>query len=166
VPSKNIFKSIKTHIAIYAASLHYRFGKGFIHSVTIISKDIDLETNFTSINYVSMKPYKFEDLPDIIGELFTRIDSIEKLLREYIVNTTSVNDELLTISEAAILLKLSVATIYSKVCRNEIPANKQGKRLYFCREELLNWIKSGRIKTIAEIQQKTELEFNSRRTFK
>ena len=114
----------------------------------------------------AMKPYKFEDLPDIIGELLTRIDSIEKLLQENKVNTVVANDELLTISEAAILLKLSVATIYTKVCKNEIPANKQGKRLYFYRAELLNWIKSGRIKTITEIQQETELKFNSTKPFK
>jgi excisionase family DNA binding protein len=113
-----------------------------------------------------MKPYKFEDLPDIIGELLIKIERIEKLLQENKVNTVSSHDELLTISEAAILLKLSVATIYSKVCRNEIPANKQGKRLYFYRGELLNWIKSGRIKTISEIQQETELKFNSAKPFK
>lgn len=114
----------------------------------------------------TMKPYKFEDLPDIIGELLLKIDSIEKLLQENKVNSVKANDELLTISEAAILLKLSVSTIYTKVCRNEIPVNKQGKRLYFHRGELLNWIKSGRIKTITEIHQETELEFNSRKSFK
>ncbi|WP_026730723.1 helix-turn-helix domain-containing protein [Flavobacterium denitrificans] len=113
-----------------------------------------------------MKPYKFEDLPDIIGKLLTRIDSIEKLLQENKVNSVAADDDLLTISEAAKLLKLSVATIYTKVCKNEIPANKQGKRLYFYRGELLNWIKSGRIKTISEIQQETELKFNSGRPFK
>lgn len=113
-----------------------------------------------------MKPYKFEDLPDIIGELLIKIDSIEKLLQENKLNTIASHDELLTISEAAILLKLSVATIYTKVCRNEIPANKQGKRLYFYRGELLNWIKSGRIKTISEIQQETELKFNSGKPYK
>lgn len=114
----------------------------------------------------AMKPYKFEDLPDIIGELLTRVDSIEKLLQENKLNSVAANDELLTISEAAILLKLSVATIYTKVCKNEIPANKQGKRLYFYRAELLNWIKLGRIKTITEIHQETELKFNSRKPFK
>lgn len=114
----------------------------------------------------TMKPYKFEDLPEIIGELFVKIESIEKLLQENKANTIAANDELLTISEAAILLKLSVATIYTKVCKNEIPVNKQGKRLYFYRGELLNWIKSGRIKTITEIQQETELKFNSKKSFR
>jgi excisionase family DNA binding protein len=113
-----------------------------------------------------MKPYRFEDLPDMIGELLLKMNNIEKLLQENKVNNVVADDDLLTISEAAKLLKLSVATIYTKVCRNEIPANKQGKRLYFYRGELLNWIKSGRIKTISEIQQETELKFNSVKPFK
>ncbi|SMO92083.1 transcriptional regulator, AlpA family [Flavobacterium resistens] len=113
-----------------------------------------------------MKLYRFEDLPDIIGELLLKMNSIEKLLQENKVKTVDADDDLLTISEAAKLLKLSVATIYTKVCRNEIPANKQGKRLYFYRGELLNWIKSGRIKTIAEIQLETEAKFNSKNIYK
>ena len=67
-----------------------------------------------------------------------------------------------TINEASILLKLSVATIYSKVSKNEIPVNKQGKRLYFYRTELLDWIKSGRIKTIAEIHHEVGIKFKTR----
>lgn len=113
-----------------------------------------------------MKPFTFDDLPDIIGKLYFKIDNIERLLEENKANEIITNEELLTVSDAAKLLKLSVATIYTKVCKNEIPANKQGKRLYFYRTELLNWIKAGRIKTIAEIQQETELRFNSKKSFK
>ncbi|UUW08455.1 helix-turn-helix domain-containing protein [Flavobacterium plurextorum] len=108
-----------------------------------------------------MESFKFEDLPNLIGELFVKIENIEKLLQENILHsTTVVEDELLTVSEAAKLLKLSVATVYTKVCRNEIPANKQGKRLYFYRKELLEWIKSGRIRTISEIKKDVETNSN------
>lgn len=108
-----------------------------------------------------MKQFTFEDLPNIIGKLFVKLDKIEKLLKAKKINDSDNNEELLTIEGAAELLKLSVATIYTKVCKNEIPVNKQGKRLYFYRAELLDWIKSGRIKTNAEIQQEVELKFNS-----
>lgn len=108
-----------------------------------------------------MKQFTFEDLPNIIGKLFVKLDKIEKLLKARKINDSDNNEELLTIEGAAELLKLSVATIYTKVCKNEIPVNKQGKRLYFYRAELLDWIKSGRIKTNAEIQQEVELKFNS-----
>ncbi|RYJ51273.1 DNA-binding protein [Flavobacterium petrolei] len=108
-----------------------------------------------------MKQFTFEDLPNIIGKLFVKLDKIEKLLKERKINDLDNNEELLTIEGAAELLKLSVATIYTKVCKNEIPVNKQDKRLYFYRAELLDWIKSGRIKTTLEIQQEVELKFNS-----
>jgi excisionase family DNA binding protein len=108
-----------------------------------------------------MKQFTFDELPNIIGKLFIKLDKIEKLLKARKIIDEEKNEELLTIQDAAALLKLSVATIYTKVCKNEIPVNKQGKRLYFYKAELLDWIKSGRIKTIAEIQKEVELKFNS-----
>lgn len=110
-----------------------------------------------------MKQFTYDDLPEIISSLSYKIDNIEKLLLLHFEKHVLEQDELLTISEAAELLKLSVATIYTKVCKNEIPANKQGKRLYFYRTELINWIKSGRIKTISEIRKEMEEKFPSQR---
>ncbi len=63
----------------------------------------------------------------------------------------SQQDELLTIQQAAEILKLSVPTIYGLVSRTEIPHAKKGKRLYFSKQELLDWVKAGRKKTNAEI---------------
>ena len=84
-----------------------------------------------------MKPYKFENLPDILGTLCLRLENIERILKNK--NEVKEDDnDLLTIQEAAKLLQLSVATIYSKVCRNELPVSKKGKRLYFLKTELLD----------------------------
>jgi excisionase family DNA binding protein len=113
-----------------------------------------------------MKECTFENLPHLIRKLYSKVIKIEKLLQDNKISENNLDKELLTIQEAAALLKLSVATVYTKVCRNEIPANKQGKRLYFYRAELLNWIKLGRIKTITEIQQETELKLNSGKSSK
>lgn len=108
-----------------------------------------------------MKKFTFDDLPNIIEKLYTKLDEIEKLLKSKKNINPDNEEDLLTIEGAAKFLNLSVATIYSKVCKNEIPVNKQGKRLYFYKAELLDWIKSGRIKTITEIQQEVELKFDS-----
>ena len=59
-------------------------------------------------------------------------------------------DQLLTIQQAGELLNLSVPTIYGYVQRAEIPVSKRGKRLYFSKQELFDWIKEGRRKTLAE----------------
>ena len=53
-------------------------------------------------------------------------------------------ERLLTIQEAAEFLSLSVPTLYSKVSKGELPVMKRGKRLYFSRTELMEYIKQGR----------------------
>ena len=65
-------------------------------------------------------------------------------------------DVLLTIQQSAEILSLSVPTIYGLVSRSEIPCMKKGKRLYFSKHELTEWIKSGRKKTLAEIANETD----------
>jgi len=45
---------------------------------------------------------------------------------------------------AAKFCDLSKASIYRLVSAREIPFHKQGAKLYFFEEELLEWIKSGR----------------------
>ena len=63
----------------------------------------------------------------------------------------STADQLLTIQEAAELLHLSVPTCYGLVHRKEIPVCKKGKRLYFPKQELIEWIKTGRKQTATEL---------------
>lgn len=49
---------------------------------------------------------------------------------------------------------LKKATLYGLACRREIPYMKQGKRLYFKRAELVEWIESGRKYSSKEIAAK------------
>lgn len=85
-----------------------------------------------------------------MGKLFDKMENIESLLLS-LNHSPKIHDEILNISEAAALLNLSVATIYFKVSKNEIPVCKKGKRLYFYKSELTDWIKSGKIATNSEI---------------
>ena len=52
-------------------------------------------------------------------------------------------EDILNAKQAAKLLDLSPATIYGKTHRNEIPFFKQGKKLLFSREVLIEWLKKG-----------------------
>jgi len=70
--------------------------------------------------------------------------------------TTDQPEQLLTIQEAAEFLSLAVPTIYSKVSKGELPVMKRSKRLYFSRTELLEYIKEGRKKSNAEIEQEAK----------
>ena len=65
-------------------------------------------------------------------------------------------EQLLTIQEAAQFLNLTVPTIYSKVSKGELPVMKRSKRLYFSRTELLEYLKDGRKKSNAEIEQEAK----------
>jgi len=73
------------------------------------------------------------------------------------VEPTEQTDQLLTIQQAAELLSLTVPTLYSKVSKGELPVMKRGKRLYFSRTELLDYIKEGRKKTNAEIEAEAKV---------
>lgn len=106
-----------------------------------------------------MKPFTFDQIPIMMNKLHNKLEHLEKLILRISITDTNI-DELLNVDQVSKLLNLSVATIYSKVCRKEIPFNKKGKRIYFYRHELMEWIKSGRVKTY--IETKTEIEKRSK----
>jgi len=99
-----------------------------------------------------MEQYSFEQLPRAVSELHEKLDNIQDLLMESRQSVPQIV-ELMTISQAAEFLNLSVQTLYGKVCHREIPVSKKGKRLYFYKSELEDWIKSGKKSTLAEIRQ-------------
>ncbi|MFV5703299.1 helix-turn-helix domain-containing protein [Flavobacterium sp. XS2P12] len=102
-----------------------------------------------------MKPFTFDQIPVMMNKIHDKLEHLEKLIVR-MSNVEENKEEVLNIQEASKLLDLSVSTIYSKVCKREIPVNKQGKRIYFYRHELMKWIKSGRVKTYLEIQNDIE----------
>jgi excisionase family DNA binding protein len=100
-----------------------------------------------------METITFEQLPSAVTQLSIKIENIERLLLENKKKLLSdQSEELLTIQEASKFLHLSVPTIYSKVSRGELPVMKRSKRLYFSRDELLQYVKEGRKKTIEEVE--------------
>lgn len=85
--------------------------------------------------------------------------SVRKVLKEtppQTVEPTDQPEQLLTIQEAAEFLSLTVPTMYSKVSKGELPVMKRSKRLYFSRTELLEYLKDGRKKSNAEIEQEAK----------
>jgi excisionase family DNA binding protein len=93
-----------------------------------------------------------EDLQTVI------IDCVNSCLRnnKQVQPPTTQPEQLLNIQEAAEFLSLTVPTMYSKVSKGELPVMKRSKRLYFSRTELLDYIKTGRKKSNAEIEQEAK----------
>lgn len=94
----------------------------------------------------------FESMPRYLGEMFTRLERMEDLLIEQTMPKKTESD-LLNITEASEMLNLSVATIYSKVSRGELPYSKRGKKLYFSKTELMEYVKGGKVLTNEEVKQ-------------
>lgn len=101
--------------------------------------------------YIKMIKLNFDSLPNVVQELNEKIDHITKLLESPKQNENQ--NQLLTVQEAANFLNLSISTIYNKVNKRELPAMKKGRRLYFSRIELIDFIKSGKILSDREIEE-------------
>ena len=95
-----------------------------------------------------------------------RLSSIENLILDLKqptkVEPTEQPEQLLSVQGAAQFLNLAVATIYSKVSREELPFMKRGNRLYFSSIELMEYLKQGRHKSNAEIEQEVERYLNKK----
>lgn len=102
--------------------------------------------------------------------LFEKLDTIEQALQELkaiqVVQPESPESDLLSISEASELLRLSKNTIYFLSSQSKIPVTKKGKRLYFSKRELLDWIKSGRRATTDELNSVAFSHVQKRKAFR
>ncbi len=99
----------------------------------------------------------FEQLPQAVTMLTKEVSELKRLfIEKQEQEPTDQPEQLLTIQQAAEFLSLSVPTLYTKVSKSELPVMKRGKRLYFSRTELMNYIKEGRKKSNAEIEAEAD----------
>jgi excisionase family DNA binding protein len=91
-------------------------------------------------------------------ELETLIEnSVRKILSSQPTNTPQQpTDELLTVQDAAQLLRLSVPTIYGLIHKGEIPVMKRSKRCYFSKVDLIEYLKAGKKKTLVELANEAD----------
>lgn len=87
-----------------------------------------------------------------------RLSNIESLLlaikhSSQVSTLSTEKDELLTVQDAAHFLSLSVPTIYSLISKGELPVMKRSKRCYFSKTDLLQYVRQGRKKTLAETER-------------
>ncbi|WP_053977204.1 helix-turn-helix domain-containing protein [Mangrovimonas xylaniphaga] len=92
-----------------------------------------------------------------------RLDRIEKLL-------TNINDKMegnngaptpslpniMNIEQVADYISLSKHTVYGLVHKREIPHFKKGKRLYFDKKNINEWLLEGKVSTRKDIEEKVD----------
>jgi excisionase family DNA binding protein len=83
----------------------------------------------------------FEGLPQAISSLADELKQIKALILE--TSTKDGADSILTIEETSEFLHVQKQTLYSYVSKGLIPNHKRAGRLYFLKNELIDWIKSG-----------------------
>lgn len=68
--------------------------------------------------------------------------------------------DLLNVDEAAEMLGVAKATLYTKSSKALIPHMKRGNRLYFSKSELIDWLKKARVKTALCMQDEAHTYIN------
>lgn len=96
--------------------------------------------------------YKFEDLPNLVAENNRLFIEVREALAALTV-PKKVESDIMSINEASDFLNLTVATIYSMVNRKQLPYSKRGKKLYFSRIELTEYVRAGRVLTNTEVKE-------------
>src|SRR5436190_2220623 len=91
--------------------------------------------------------------------LIEKIDRLEKAVERLSASSnindasSNRNDEFMNIEQVANFVGLSKDTIYGLTHKKLIPHFKTGKKLYFNKAEIADWISSKRVKTNQEINQ-------------
>ena len=91
----------------------------------------------------------YNDLPAAISLILSKLNRIEIALQ---AENREPADQLLTVGQAAEFLTLAKPTIYAMLSRGELPNLKRGKRVYFEKSALLQYLQAGRRKTYQQLK--------------
>lgn len=106
-----------------------------------------------------------EKIQQDISDANKGIERLEALL----LNKVKTQPEIETpiqLDEVLPITGLKKPTLYGYVQRNEIPYHKKGNRLYFFKSEIIDWIKTGKQKTLKEIEADTDIYLSNKKGLK
>jgi len=102
----------------------------------------------------------FEKLPQAVSYLIKEVAHVRQLLEQLLnqqKNQPSDNKhELLGVNEVCLMIKKAKPTVYTLARNRLIPSYKRGKKLYFYKDEILEWIESSKRKTVEELTMDIE----------
>lgn len=108
----------------------------------------------------------FENLPRAVAYLVSEIAEIKFLVEKKESPIIPQKRIPIDITEACHIIGKAKPTVYTLVRKRLIPCYKNGKKLYFFEDELLEWITKGKRKTLKEIESEATADFkkNFRKT--
>ena len=104
---------------------------------------------------------KYENLQNPFQPILDKMCDLERKIDKLInekeqVKLGNPEDDLMTVGDVTDYLKISSSTLYQLTARKEIPFKKKGKRLYFKKGDLRQWIEEGS-NNPSSIQEKQEM---------
>ncbi|BAX79287.1 helix-turn-helix domain-containing protein [Labilibaculum antarcticum] len=111
---------------------------------------------------MNVNEISFENLPKAVAHLVNEVEKLKLLVEKGQAPTLPQKRIPIGIEEACRVIGKAKPTIYALVQKRMLPCYKNGKKLYFFEDELLNWITSGKKKTLKEIENEAEIEFKKR----
>ena len=104
----------------------------------------------------------FDNLPQAVAHLVNELETIKSLVEK--TQRPQVKEPRIPIGidEACKLIGKAKPTVYTLVRKRILPSYKNGKKLYFFRNELLEWIENGRRKTLEEINEDSQSYFEQK----
>ena len=94
----------------------------------------------------------FENLPKAVARLASEIAQIKTMVQNAQKYEPKEKRIPIGIDEVSRIIGKAKPTIYTLVRKRKIPCYKNGKKLYFFEDEILEWISKGKKKTIQEIE--------------
>ncbi len=98
----------------------------------------------------------FDNLPQAVAHLVNEVETIKSLVQNTQTPKIKKQRVPIGIEEACKIIGKAKPTIYTLVRKRLLPCYKNGKKLYFFEDELLEWIKNGRRRTLQEIHSESE----------
>jgi len=95
----------------------------------------------------------FENLPRAVAHLVSEIAEIKFLVERKVIPLIPPKRIPIDIDAACQIIGKAKPTVYTLVRTRKIPCYKNGKKLYFFEDELLEWIRNGKRKTLSEIDE-------------
>lgn len=96
----------------------------------------------------------FDDLPQMVASILEKLEHIEKLISQGRGVENHSGKEMLTIDDAVKFTGLSKSSLYKMSFNRDIPVYKPtGRKLYFKKEDMINYLHQNRVMSGKEIEQ-------------
>ena len=100
----------------------------------------------------------FDRLPEAVAYLIKEVTQIKELV-ECKQNSPPAKRVPIGVEDACRIIGKAKPTVYTLVRKRLLPCYKNGKKLYFFEDELLEWIAKGKKKTLLEIESEADSDY-------